>query len=328
MNLKNKSIVVTGGAGFVGSHLVDRLIEESPKEITILSNFFLGRIENLKDAFRKTCTIKEVETEVKIRILDLSTREEVLLFLDWNRPDVVFNLAVVPLPTSLEKPEWTVNQNISMTLNLCEALRLGKFSKLIQFSSSEVYGSTIASPMREDHPVNPTTPYGASKLATDHIALSYSKTFGCDVSVIRPFNIYGPRQNMGKYAGLIPLTVCNILAGTPIFINGDGEQTRDYTYVTDIAEAAIRICENPETKGKIVNIGSGKELSINNIVKTIASYMEYTGEIIHREGRPGEVSRLVADISLAKKLIEYVPKVDFDIGIKNTIDWYKEVVKC
>jgi UDP-glucose 4-epimerase len=176
--------------------------------------------------------------------------------------------------------------------------------------------------MKEDHPVNPTTPYGASKLATDHIVLSYVKTFGIDASVIRPFNIYGPRQNAGKFAGLIPLTINRILNKEPLIINGGGLQTRDYTYVTDVADAAITICENESTRGKIINIGSGKDYSINSIVVTISELMNYNGKIVHCEGRPGEVSRLIADISLARELINYSPLVDFKDGLNRTIEYY------
>jgi UDP-glucose 4-epimerase len=315
MNLKNKTVAVTGGAGFVGSHLVDRLITKEPKKIIVISNFFLGKEDNLLDAKSKF--------DVEIVKADVSNLYELGEAMNKQKVEAVFNLAVIPLPTSLTQPDWTFRQNVEMTLNLCEMQRHGWFETLLQFSSSEAYGSTIISPMKEDHPVNPTTPYGASKLATDHIALSYNKTFGTKTSVIRPFNIYGPRQNDKKYAGLIPLTINRILNNEPLIINGDGKQTRDYTYVTDIADAAISICESDRTIGKIVNIGSGKDFSINHIVGTIAKLMNYDGAIVNKEGRLGEVSRLIADISLAKELINYSPSVDFETGLKLTIDYYK-----
>ena len=316
MNLKNKIIAVTGGAGFVGSHLVDRLITKKPKRIFIISNFFLGKIENLEEAQSKFA--------IEIISANVAKAYEIEQVFENDKIDVVFNLSVVPLPTSLLHPVWSFKENADMTLNLCEIQRSKLFKTLIQFSSSEAYGSTIHSPMKEDHPVNPTTPYGASKLATDHIVLSYVKTFGIDASVIRPFNIYGPRQNAGQYAGLIPLTINRILNKEELIINGDGLQTRDYTYVTDVADAAINICENESTRGKIINIGSGKDYSVNAIVETIASLMSYSGKIVHQKGRPGEVSRLIADISLAKELINYSPMTNFKDGLKKTIEYYKE----
>jgi UDP-glucose 4-epimerase len=172
--------------------------------------------------------------------------------------------------------------------------------------------------------VNPTTPYGASKLATDHIVLSYCKTFGIDASVVRPFNMYGSRQNAKEFAGIIPIVINKVLNKEPIFINGDGLQTRDYTYVTDVAEAAISILECKETRGQIVNIGSGQEISINDLVGMITKKMGYIGEIIHRRERQGEVQRLIADISLAKKLFNYSPQTDLETGLDKTIQWYKE----
>ncbi len=322
MNYEDKRIVVTGGAGFVGSHLVDALIKRNPKELIVISNFFLGNPKNLAEAYK---TGKHID----IQIIDLADRSQMVQFFDtrdWLKEpiDIIFNLAVVPLPTSLIKPEWTFRQNVEMTLNLVEAQRLGHFKTLIQFSSSEAYGSALRSPMDETHPVNPTTPYGASKLATDHIVLSYYQTFGIDASVIRPFNMYGPRQNAKEFAGIIPIVINNILDGKPIFINGDGTQRRDYSYVTDVAEAAISVLECEKTRGQIVNVGSGEEISINELVEIIAKKMGYTGEIVHRQGRQGEVQRLLADIGLAKLLFGYSPKTDFETGIEKTIKWYKE----
>jgi len=316
MKLEGKVVVVTGGEGFIGSHLVDRLIKENPEEITVFSNLLLGNIKNLEDS---------ISYPVIVHQADLSSRDDVFRFFRYTeKPDVIFNLAVTGLLQSLEDPELVVKKNIDMTLNLCEAQRLGMFRTLVQFSSSEAYGTSIESPMSEDHPVNPTTPYGASKLATDYIALSYQNAFGLDTSVVRPFNAYGPRQNAGDYAGLIPLTINRVLDGGPLYINGGGEQRRDYVYVADIADATVRICENEKTRRKVINIGSGSDVSINQVVDIIAKEMNYSGQIIHREERQGEVKRLIADIGLAKSLIGYYPSVSFEEGIKSTIDWYKK----
>lgn len=312
MNLKNKSILVTGGEGFIGSHLVDRLIKEKVGKLVVASNFFLGSFDNLSDA-------KEKFPDLEIIRCDVSDYEEIKELICNNNFDVIFNLAIIPLPTSFVRPEWTIRKNIEMSLNICKLLRLGKFKKLIQFSSSEAPGSAKVIPMPENHPMNPETPYAASKAATDHIALSYHHTFGCNVSIVRPFNQYGPRQNAKKYAGIIPLTIGRMLRGEEVIIYGDGEQTRDFLYVTDTVDAVIEIAKQ-DGVGKLYNIASGKELSMNEVVKAIANLMSYTKPFVYQDARRGDVKRHIADISLIKKFWE--PKISFEEGIKKTVEWY------
>ncbi len=322
-SLKNKKILVTGGAGFIGSHVVDALIKEKPESITVASNFFLGNRDNLKYA------MKNFEN-VKLVYLDVADYEGVRLLFDENNFDVVFNLAVVPLPTSLVRPRWTYLQNVKMTLNICDMARENKFKSLIQFSSSEAFGTAQYVPMDEKHPTNPETVYAASKIATDHITLSYHRTYGIDASTIRPFNTYGPRQNARKFAGIVPLMIGRVLRGEDLVIYGDGEQTRDFIYVTDTADAAIQIYKNKNTRGKIINVASGKEVSMNKIVSLIAKEMKYNKPIVYKEARPGDVRRHLASIELAKKLINFKPKVSVEEGMKKTVEWYvknKEVFK-
>ncbi|MFH1276289.1 MAG: SDR family NAD(P)-dependent oxidoreductase, partial [Candidatus Woesearchaeota archaeon] len=302
MSLKDKSILVTGGAGFIGSHLVDRLIKEEPSKIIVASNFFLGSVKNLKES-------QENFPELKIIRCDVADYEDIEEVVKEHNFDVVFNLSVIPLPTSLVRPEWTIMKNVEMTLNICKLLREGKFKKLIQFSSSEVPGSAKIVPMPEDHPLNPETPYAASKAATDHIALSYHHTFGCDVSVVRPFNQYGPRQNAKRYAGIIPLMIGRIMRNEPLIIYGDGEQTRDFLYVTETADAVVEVAKCPEAVGKIINIASGMEISMNHVVKSIANLMNYDKPIIYKDARPGDVRRHIADVTLAKNILNWEPKL-------------------
>ncbi len=178
--------------------------------------------------------------------------------------------------------------------------------------------------MDENHPEQPLTPYAASKIACDHIALSYRKTFGVDLAVARPFNSYGPRQNEGSYAGVIPLTIKRILSGQSPVIYGDGEQTRDYTFVEDTVEGIVSVSECPEARGKVVNIASGKEVSIGEIIESIARMMGYPGEIVHKPERAGDVRRHRGDISLAERLFQFSPKVSLDQGLRRTIRWYSE----
>lgn len=320
MNIKNKSILVTGGAGFIGSHLVDRLIEEEPEKIVVVDNFFLGKKANLADALKNFGNLKIFPEDAS----DFEKMNKIIRAEDIN---VVFNLAVIPLPTSLIKPEWSVDVNIKITNILCELLREEAFETLIHCSSSEAYGSAEYVPMDEKHPLNPTTPYAASKAASDLIVLSYYRTFDIDMAIIRPFNNYGPRQNERAYAGVIPTTMRRILEGEPPIIFGDGEQTRDYIYVTDTVGAMVKIYKNKNTRGKIINIGSGKEISINNLIRTMCQIRGYNNDPIHKNPRIGDVRRHYADITVAKRLIDFKSKISFEEGLMETIEWYVRSLK-
>jgi UDP-glucose 4-epimerase len=316
VNLNGKSVLVTGGAGFIGSHLVDRLIREKPANLVVVDNFFLGKEANLDDA-------KQKYPRLKICRQDAADYQAMKSLLKQEGIQVVFNLAVIPLPASLEKPRWVYEQNNDITLCFCELAREGCFETLIHCSSSEAYGTCQYSPMDENHPLVPTTPYGASKAACDLLVLSYFQTFNIDAAIIRPFNNYGPRQNEGSYAGVIPVTIKRILAGKSPVIYGDGEQTRDYIYVVDTAEAAVQIYNHEATRGKIINIGSGSDIAINKLVGLIARHLGYDKVIPHEEKRPGDVIKLIANIGLARDLVGFKPGTDFDTGLKLTIDWYK-----
>jgi len=320
MNLNNKSILVAGGAGFIGSHLVDRLIDEKPENLVVVDNFYLGedKIRNLSSAKSRFPSLKVYrEDAAKMRLMKKNLKNESI--------EVVFNLAAICLPASLIKPKWTYDTNVAIVSNLCELLRKDYFKTLIHFSSSEAYGDAEQVPMDESHPLKPTTPYGASKIASDHLILSYYKTFDIDVSIVRPFNTYGPRQNEGTYAGVIPLTIRRILRGESPVIYGDGLQTRDYTYVTDVADAAVKVYQAKSTRGKVLNIASAKEISIKDLISKIAKLMNCKKPVIYDKQRPGDVRRFIGSNSLAKKIINYKPKVDFEEGLRRTINWYRNL---
>lgn len=313
--MKGKSVLVTGGAGFIGSHLVDELITEEPKNIIVVDNMSLGKDKNLTAArdFPGLEIYKKSATDYQFMKFLIKSRNI----------DVVFNLAVVPLPASLVVPRESTNDNIEIVTALCELQRLGCFETLVHFSSSEVYGTAQYVPMDELHPLGAHTPYAASKAAGDLIVLSYNKTFGSDCVIVRPFNNYGPRQNEGVYAGVIPQTIERIMKGGVPFVTGDGKQTRDYIYVTDTVKTCIEIYKNEDTRGKIINLGSGVEISILDLMDKIIKLTGCDKKIEFKEPRIGDVEKLVADVSLAKNLLDFEQQVDFEEGIKTTIDWYK-----
>lgn len=214
-----------------------------------------------------------------------------------------------------------------MTLNLCELAKDDYYETLVHFSSSEAYGTAAYVPMDEKHPLNGTTTYAASKASSDLLVFSYIRTFGIDSTIIRPFNNYGPRQNEGSYAGVIPLTIKRIFNNESPIIYGDGKQTRDYLYVTDTARAAIDIYKSNKTRNRALNIASGREVSIDYIIKFIANYLNSKKEIVYEAERPGDVRRHIANIYLAEDLIDFRFTVSFDEGLIQTIEWYKQNMK-
>jgi len=288
MSLKNKSVLVTGGAGFIGSHLVDRLAKDEPENLVVVDNFFLGNRSNLDDAQKKY-------PDLKIYDQDATDYEKMIEIMKREAIEVVFNLAIVSLPVSLEKPKWTYEHNVAITSTCCELLRNDFYETLINFSSSEAYGTCIFAPMDENHPLNPMTPYAASKASGDHLLLSYYRTFGIDASIIRPFNNFGPRQNDKGYAAVIPLTIKRILSGEAPVIQWDGEQTRDFIYASNTADAAVEVYNHKNTRGKVLNIASGKDTSINTVVRLIVEFLKCDKPIVYQEKRPGDVRRHIAN---------------------------------
>jgi UDP-glucose 4-epimerase len=313
--LTGASVVVVGGAGFIGSHLVDRIVDEQPARLTVVDNLFLGREENLSTARGRFDGLRFVEQDAT----DLEAMDTILGEVE---AEVVFNLAVVPLPASLERPRWSVMQNIALATVPCELLRHGRFGTLVHFSSSEAYGSAAYVPMDERHPAVPSTPYAASKLAGDQVVLSYWHTFGLDATIIRPFNNFGPRQNAGSYAGIIPIVVDRATRGEPIEIHGDGDQTRDFVFVRDTADAAIRVHATPATRGRILNVASGREVSVNELVRLMLELIGSDPGVEHVAPRPGDVRRHLASIELARELIGYQPRTSLRDGLAETVAWY------
>ena len=319
LTLSGKRVLVTGGAGFLGSHLVDRVVADGPAAVVVVDNLFLGKPANLDAA-------REAFPELRFHEQDASDYAAMRRILEAERIDVVFEMAVVPLPTSLVDPRWTCDVNLSATTVICELQREGLFETLVHFSSSEVYGTARQVPMDEDHPLDPTTPYAASKAGADHIVSSYRKTFGLDVTTVRPFNGFGPRQNETAYAGIIPIVIGRALAGEPVFVHGDGHQTRDFTYAGEIAEAAVHVYGHPSTRGRVVNVSSGREVSVNTLVAKLLAALEVDVPIIHDEPRPGDVRRHCGSPALLEQLTGYRPGRALDESLAETVRWYRELL--
>jgi UDP-glucose 4-epimerase len=320
MSVRSKSILVTGGAGFIGSHLVDRLIKDEPRRITVVDNFFLGSQENLSEAIRARPDLDVIRLDAS----DLAAMQDVVTS---HEIDTVFDLAVIPLPTSLTYPAWTVQTNVGIATTFCEIARRGLIERLVHVSSSEAYGSARYIPMNEEHPHDAITPYAASKSAADHIIESYVQTFGIDATVIRPFNNIGPRQNPGSYAGIVPIIVKRVLAGQPIEIFGDGEQTRDFIFVKDSADLIAQVHDSAACRGKVLNVATGAETSINELLARILKIMGHEDHpVIHRAERPGDVRRHLADVSKLEAALGHQSPRLTDDALAETIEWYTSVL--
>lgn len=317
-SIKGKRVLVTGGAGFIGSHLCDALLKKGAERVVCLDNFFLGKMENIENAIHNERFVLYKD--------DARNFGVVQSIMEKENVEVVFNLATIALNYSFFNPFDAYMVNVQIANTLLELIKIGAYSTLIHTSSSEAYGTAEYSPMDENHPINPTTPYAAGKVAADLMIQSFYKVLGLDVSIIRPFNNYGPRQNMeGPLAGIIPATTRRIRNGLPPIIEGDGEQTRDFIYVEDTVKALILAYEKEESRGKIINIGSGKNISMNEVVGKICNYFNYSGDWIRHDERKSDVKNLCASAELAKKILGFTPQVEFDLGIKKTLDWYNGV---
>lgn len=311
--------MVTGGAGFIGSHLTDRIISERPSNLVVVDDLFLGKEANLDAARARLPELRFYRQDVS----DYDAMREILVD---EASEVVFDLAVIPLPTSLERPRWTVDVNLAMTSTMCELLREGLYRTMVHFSSSEVYGTAQYTPMDEAHPLMPLTPYAASKAGGDHVVASYRSTFGIDVATVRPFNAFGPRQNEEAYAGVIPTVVRRALAGEEVHIHGDGNQTRDFTFVADVADFALSVYRTPATRGRVVNVASGREVSVNELVAALLAELDVEVPVVHTEGRPGDVRRHCGSVALAQELTDFRPGWTLERGLVETVAWYRELL--
>ena len=315
MKLIGKNILVTGGAGFIGSHLVDALA--ATNQVTVVDNLSSGKLENIQHLLERNA--------INFIQADITDLEQMRKLVRGNQ--IIFHLAVQCLRLSLSDPYLVHEVNATGTLNLCQAARETGLERFIYISSSEAYGTAKTVPMAEDHPLEPTTPYGASKLAGEAYARSYYLSFGLPVIMVRPFNTYGPREHLeGAYGEVIPRFVLRVMNSLSPIIFGDGQQTRDFTEVSDIVQGMISVCECDALVGETVNIAAGREVSINEVAQTILKLLGRDSDLtpLYMEPRPGDVRRHYADISKARKYLSFQPQIGIKEGIQHYIDWIGE----
>ena len=313
MKLENLRVAVTGGAGFIGSHVVDQLVAGG-SDVVVIDDLSTGRRENI--------ATHQSSDSVTFHQADIQDRDAMKRLLRGT--DVVIHMAVASLRASLNDPESVHQINTTGTIRTCHAALENGVERFVYVSSSEAYGSAATVPMDEDHPLDPTTVYGASKAAGELYALAYWHTYGMATMVVRPFNTYGPREHSeGTSAEVIPKFVMRGLAGLRPVIFHTGEQTRDFTWVEDTARGIIMAAQCDELVGDRVNVACGQEVSIVDICKKVMDRLgrgdlepEFVGE-----GRPGDVMRHYADISKISRLTGFQPTVDIDTGLDRYIEW-------
>jgi UDP-glucose 4-epimerase len=306
-------VLVTGGAGFIGSELV-RQLSGRGFSVCAVDNLVNGRRENLDGVLGDS---------VELVVEDVRDGKSMATLL--RDMDVVFHLACLGVRHSIHSPLENHEVNASATLGLLNAARTNGVKRFVYVSSSEVYGTARTAPITEEHPTLPMTVYGASKLAGEAYTRAFWETYRYPTVVLRPFNAYGPRcHHEGDSGEVIPKFMLRCLAGKPMVIFGDGTQTRDFTFVGDTAGGILAAALSDASIGQTVNLGSGKEIQVRELANTIAQTLgRPNAEIIQVEPRPGDVLRLLADSSKAKRLLNFEPTVSLRDGITRLRDWYR-----
>jgi len=306
------NILVTGGAGFIGSHLSRYLISKGHK-ITILDNFSNSSPANIRDMLLNK----------QVKLVKGDVRDAKLISDVTDGIDTIFHLAAqIHIDKSILEPKETFEVNVLGTLNILEVALKRDFKKIVFASTSEVYGTVLNGSITEEHPLNPQSPYAASKAAADRLCYAYSKTYGMNVSIIRNFNTYGPFQKDTGYGSVIPIFIRRVLENKPPIIYGSGDQTRDFMYIED-AVRAYDIVMNKDFDGAL-NFGSGRDISINDLARLVIQLCDGKDLTpVHVDPRPGEVLKLCADISKSRAL-GFEPKLTLENGLKMLIDWTKK----
>lgn len=306
-------VLITGADGFIGSHLTEYLVEK---------NFHVKALSQY-NSFNNWGWLEDVNCKNNIEIVSGDIRDLNFCRNITKDIEIVFHLAaLIAIPYSYISPQSYLDTNIKGTLNICQASKDNKVSRIIHTSTSEVYGTAKYVPIDEKHPLQPQSPYSATKIAADSIAMSFYNAFDTDITIARPFNTFGPRQSA---RAVIPSIIVQAAAGVDQILLGDTSPTRDFNYVDDTCRGFLKIAESNKTSGKTLNIGSGKEISIeetfNEIKKIMNAKIKIKKDKTRLRPKKSEVYRLLADYSELKNITNYEPKISFADGLKKTIEW-------
>lgn len=305
--------LVTGGAGFIGSNIASALLERGEK-VRVIDDLSTGKYENIE---RQMGDFEFIEGD----ICEFAIVEKAV-----NGVDYVLHQAALPsVPRSIKDPLASNKVNVEGTLNLLVAARDAKVKKLVLASSSSVYGNTPTLPKHEEMPPQPLSPYATSKLTAEKYAMNFHQIYGLPTIALRYFNVFGPRQDPSShYAAVIPKFIKAMLANEPPVVYGDGEQSRDFTFIENVVEANLLACHS-EAAGLYMNTACGERYTLNLLLTTLEKIMGVNAKQKYEPARVGDVKHSHASIELAQKCIGYKPKVSFEDGLKKTVIWYKEL---
>jgi nucleoside-diphosphate-sugar epimerase len=305
--------LVTGGAGFIGSHLVEALVSQGAF-VRVLDNFDTGSPENLRGLPGR---LEVVEGSVE----NLQMVREAMAGIDY----VLHQAARASVPRSIEDPFGTHNVNITGTLNVLKAAKDLGIRRVVCASSSSVYGETPELPKVETMLPSPKSPYALSKLALEHYCSIFFHVYGLETVSLRYFNIYGSRQNPNlQYAAVVPIFIKNMLKKKPCHIYGDGGQTRDFTFIQDCIEANLLACKAPNVGGEVFNIACGRPTSVNQLFELLSKILGNTVPPVFEPSRPGDVLYSYADIQKVSRALDFQPRFSLEKGLQQTVEWYRK----
>ena len=303
------SYLVTGGAGFIGSHLAEELVRRGHR-VRVADSLITGKRRNLAH-------IPGVDF-LEGDLADLSLAQRAVVGMDY----VLHQAAIPSVPRSVKDPIASNRANIDASLNVLVAARDAGVKRLVYAGSSSIAGHNIDAPIREDMPVSPLSPYALQKVVGEHYLQLFTRLYGLETVSIRYFNVFGPRQDPGSpYSGVISLFATALLEGRQPTIYGDGEQTRDFTYVANVVDGVLRACEAKRAAGEVINVATGGRISLNQLLRVMNGIVGTTLQAIYEEERAGDVKDSQADITKAKMLLGYEPTVPLEEGLKHTLEW-------
>jgi len=305
--------VVTGGGGFIGSHIVEELLRRN-EIVRVIDNFSTGKWENLEP----------FEGGAEIIEADIAEGKNLPRFLEGA--DYVIHQAALPsVPKSILDPVKSHHANVNGTLQLLNASREANVKRVVYASSSSVYGDSPTLPKHEGMMPNPLSPYGAQKLFAEIYCQVFSRAYGLETVSLRYFNVFGPRQDStSQYSGVLALFIPAVLQSKRPTIYGDGLQSRDFTYVQDVVEANLLACAVPGVAGQVFNVACGDRITVNSMLQQINKITGKDIAPIYADPRPGDIEHSQADITRAKEHLGYQPKISFEEGLRNTIEWYRK----